>query len=113
MPRNTFLTTLKVKITGNFFGNSTKRGPAKAYFMKPDFINNIDDLRELMGDEVYRNFQRNQTLIDFDYIPEPIQKNIINTFNEITPAARMKVLTYLINKRCNQLIECVEEFYNG
>ena len=78
-----------------------------------EWINNIDDLRELMGDEVYRNFQRNQTLIDFDYIPEPIQKNIINTFNEITPAARMKVLTYLINKRCNQLIECVEEFYNG
>jgi len=78
-----------------------------------EWINNIDDLRELMGDEVYRNFQRNQTLIDFDYIPEPIQNNIINTFNETKPAARMKVLTYLINKRCNQLIECVEEFYNG
>lgn len=78
-----------------------------------EWINNIDDLRELMGDEVYRNFQRNQTLIDFDYIPEPIQTNIINTFNETKPAARMKVLTYLINKRCNQLIECVEEFYNG
>ena len=78
-----------------------------------EWINNIDNLRELMGDEVYRNFQRNQTLIDFDYIPEPIQTNIINTFNETKPAARMKVLTYLINKRCNQLIECVEEFYNG
>ena len=78
-----------------------------------EWINNIDNLRELMGDEVYRNFQRNQTLIDFDYIPEPIQNNIINTFNETKPAARMKVLTYLINKRCNQLIECVEEFYNG
>ena len=78
-----------------------------------EWINNTDNLRELMGDEVYRNFQRNQTLIDFDYIPEPIQNNIINTFNETIPAARMKVLTYLINKRCNQLIECVEEFYNG
>lgn len=78
-----------------------------------EWINNIDNLRELMGDEVYRNFQRNQTLIDFDYIPEPIQTNIINTFNETKPAPRMKVLTYLINKRCNQLIECVEEFYNG
>ena len=78
-----------------------------------EWINNLDNLRELMGDDIYRNFQRNQTLIDFEYIPEAIQKNIINTFNETKPAPRMKVLTYLINKRCNQLIECVEEFYNG
>lgn len=78
-----------------------------------EWIDNTDNLRELMGDEIYRNFQRNQTLIDFDYIPEPIQENVINTFNETIPAKRMKVLTYLINNRCNQLIECVEEFYNG
>ena len=78
-----------------------------------EWINNLDNLRELMGDDIYRNFQRNQTLIDFEYIPEAIQKNIINTYNETKPAPRMKVLTYLINKRCNQLIECVEEFYNG
>ena len=78
-----------------------------------EWINNLDNLRELMGDDIYRNFQRNQTLIDFEYIPEAIQKNIINTFNETKPAPRMKVLTYLINNRCNQLIECVEEFYNG
>lgn len=78
-----------------------------------EWINNLDNLRELMGDEIYRNFQRNQTLIDFDYIPKPIVENIINTFDEIKPAPRMKVLTYLINNRCNQLIECVEEFYNG
>jgi|TARA_R110000851_G_scaffold243407_1_gene396022 hypothetical protein len=78
-----------------------------------EWINNLDNLRESMGDDIYRNFQRNQTLIDFEYIPEAIQKNIINTYNETKPAPRMKVLTYLINKRCNQLIECVEEFYNG
>ena len=50
---------------------------------------NVDNLREEMGDEIYRNFQRNQTLIDFDYIPEEIQNTIINTFNDSKPAPNM------------------------
>ena len=37
----------------------------------------------------------------------------INTFIEQPLAMKMKVLNYLIKKRCNQLIEVVEEFYNG
>jgi hypothetical protein len=64
-----------------------------------------------MGDENYRNFQRNQTLIDFDYIPEEIQQTIINTFNETKPAPKMKVLNYLVKNRLKNLIECTEEFY--
>ena len=72
---------------------------------------NVDNLREEMGDEIYRNFQRNQTLIDFDYIPEEIQNTIINTFNETKPAPNMKVLNYLVKNRLKNLIECTEEFY--
>ena len=72
---------------------------------------NVDNLREEMGDEIYRNFQRNQTLIDFDYIPEEIQNTIINTFNETKPAPNMKVLNYLVKNRVKNLIECREEVY--
>ena len=39
--------------------------------------------------------------------------NSIDNFIEQPIAPRMKVLNYLIKKRCNQLIEVVEEFYNG
>ena len=63
--------------------------------------------------EVYRNFQRNKTLIDLNEIPEHIYNSIVNKFNEQKPAHRMKVLNYLITKRCKNLIEVVEEFYNG
>ena len=63
--------------------------------------------------EVFRNFQRNKTLIDLNEIPEHIYNSIISKFNEQKPAHRMKVLNYLINKRCKNLIEVVEEFYNG
>ena len=38
---------------------------------------------------------------------------IINTFNDSKKPMQMKALNYLIKKRCNLLIESVEEFYNN
>ena len=78
-----------------------------------DWLEKSDNLRECMDENTYRNYQRNKKLIDLAEIPEDIQNNIINTFIEQPIAPRMKVLNYLIKKRCNQLIEVVEEFYNG
>jgi len=78
-----------------------------------DWIHNAERLREVMPEEIFRNYQRNKKLIDLADIPEDIQKNIINTFNGQKPPMRMKVLNYLIKKRCTNLIEVVEEFYNG
>ena len=66
-----------------------------------------------MPDEIKRNYQRNRKLIDLSEIPEDIYNNIVNTFNSQKPAMKMKVLNYLIKKRCSNLIEVVEEFYNG
>ena len=77
------------------------------------WLEDSDNLRESMDDEVYRNYQRNKKLIDLTDIPEDIQETIINTFNEQGKTPNMKVLNYLIKKRCNHLIEVVEEFYNG
>ena len=74
---------------------------------------NSDNLKDVMTTEEYRNYQRNKTLIDLTAIPEDIQNKIINTYNEQKPAMKMRVLNYLIKKRCNHLIEVVEEFYNG
>ena len=66
-----------------------------------------------MDENTFRNYQRNKKLIDLTEIPEEIQESIINNYVEQPIAMRMKVLNYLIKKRCNQLIEVVEEFYNG
>ena len=78
-----------------------------------DWLEKSDNLRECMDDNTYRNYQRNKRLIDLTEIPEDVVQNIINNFIEQPIAPRMKVLNYLIKKRCNQLIEVVEEFYNG
>ena len=74
-------------------------------------IGNLDNIP--LGSETKKNYNRNKKLIDLSQIPLTIQENIINTFIEQPIAPRMKVLNYLIKKRYNQLIEVVEEFYNG
>ena len=66
-----------------------------------------------MTSEEYRNFQRNKTLIDLHEIPSDKVETIIDNYINQKPAMKMRVLNYLIKKRCNNLIESVEEFYNG
>ena len=78
-----------------------------------DWIHNAERLREVMPEEIFRNYQRNRKLIDLAEIPEDVQQSIINTFNGQKPPMKMKVLNYLIKKRCTNLIEVAEEFYNG
>ena len=78
-----------------------------------EWLENSDNLKEVMDENTFRNYQRNKKLIDLTEIPEEIQESIINNYVEQPIAMRMKVLNYLIKKRCNQLIEVVEEFYNG
>ena len=73
------------------------------------WMENLDNMPE----EVKRNYQRNKTLIDLSEIPEHIYNSVITEYDSQIPAMKMKVLTYLINKRCKNLIEVVEEFYNG
>lgn len=78
-----------------------------------EWLENSEDLRSVMPEEIFRNYQRNKKLIDLTEVPETIQESIIYNYNEQKVAMKMRVLNYLIKKRCNQLIEVVEEFYNN
>ena len=78
-----------------------------------EWLENSDNLRNVMEETIYRNYQRNKKLIDLTEVPESIQEAIINNYNDQKVAMKMRVLNYLIKKRCNQLIEVVEEFYNN
>lgn len=76
-----------------------------------NWMSNIDDLRSVMDEETYRNYCRNKKLIDLSEIPDDIKQNIINIYEDTKAASKLKVLNYLIKKRCKLLIESVEEFY--
>ena len=95
-----------------FTDKSSRQSPLRQSVLE-FYMENCDVEGMNMPMEVFRNFQRNKTLIDLNEIPEHIYNSIVTNFNEQKPAHRMKVLNYLITKRCKNLIEVVEEFYNG
>ena len=75
-----------------------------------EWLKSAEDLKSVMNEETYRNYQRNQQLIDLSMIPEDIKENIINTYENQKVAPRAKILDYLIKKRCKMLVDSVQEF---
>ena len=63
-----------------------------------------------MSDEVKRNYQRNQKLIDLDNTPEDLQKSILDTFNEAPCGDRSKILTYFIENKLKELTDSIGDF---
>ena len=61
----------------------------------------------------YRNYQRNETLIDLTKTPQRLKDQIIEKFNSQDQLKNKSlVFPYLINKNMKMLIESVEEFIN-
>ena len=60
-------------------------------------------------DKYYRNYLRNQTLIDFDFIPQDVGDRILNEYSNTKPV-RGKVFDYLRTHRLNELLNHVEDF---
>ena len=75
-----------------------------------EYVDNAENLESYMSAEVYRNYKRNQLLVDLAYVPTEIKKSIIDTSEAVKVPHRMKILNYLIKNRCKLLIECIEDF---
>jgi hypothetical protein len=69
-----------------------------------------EDLQSAMDTETYRNYQRNKLLIDLDMIPKDYQESIIFTYENQKVAPRVRILDYLIKKRCKMLVDSIQEF---
>lgn len=76
----------------------------------------LDEFLELgfaacKNDEERRNWHRNQTLVDFEFIPEDVSKEIIDTYLNSKPKGdRMSIMNYLIAKKCRLLLDDLEDF---
>ena len=66
----------------------------------------IDDLPE----EVKRNYQRNDKLINLDNVPEELEKEIMVDFCEAPCGDRSKLLNYFIQSRLKNLTSEIGEF---
>ena len=67
---------------------------------------NVSDLQ----DEVKRNYQRNEKLIDLSKIPNELESEIITEFHEAPFGDRSKLLNYFIKSRLKNLTETIGEF---
>ena len=74
----------------------------------------LDDGELLYAASWYRNYQRNDTLINLENTPQELKSEIINKFEEQDPWHKKgKMFPYFVQKRCKMLIECIEDFNNG
>jgi|TARA_B110000914_G_scaffold54370_1_gene47069 hypothetical protein len=69
-----------------------------------------DKLKEVMPQEVFRNYIRNREMIDLDRTPEAIKKESIDQYENYKYPRRDNILTYLIENRMKMLIENAGEF---
>ena len=60
-------------------------------------------------DKYYRNYLRNQTLIDFEMIPQKIEDAILSEYQDVEPV-KGKVFDYLRHHRLNQLMDSIGDF---
>lgn len=93
------------------FTDGIRQKPMRAKKIEGWYKNHADDrLIDEMGIESYRNFCRNKTVIDLDCIPDDITSAIQDKYNLELTKEKGNVLTYLIEKRCNLLINATSDF---
>ena len=92
-PDNTFVDRLRQKPLGK-----KKIG----VMLQTDF----DELH----DEVKRNYQRNEKLINLDNVPEELELHILGKFDSAPCGDRSKLLNYFISSKLKTLTESIGEF---
>ena len=75
------------------------------------YVENWDNLVDVMPESHFRNFQRNQKLIDLSFIPEEITERVMEQNDNYKMAENKKVMNYLIQKRTKNLMEQIEDFF--
>lgn len=62
------------------------------------------------NDTMKRGYKRNQMLVDLDFIPEALQKEIVKAYENTKPSTKANMLNYFIENRLKMLVEVIDEF---
>lgn len=77
---------------------------------KIDEWSKLDPKEFCTDDKIRNNFNRNQTLIDLNEIPEDIKESILEEYKNIFVQNRTKIMDYFIEHRLKMLMEYITEF---
>ena len=90
------------------FVSGDRQKPFSAKRLPEFFENGIEACK---NDEEKRNYQRNQQLVNFDFIPEELAKTIISSYKDTKPNGdKNSVMNYLIKNKCRLLLDSIEDF---
>ena len=92
----------------NTFTDSLRQHPLTKKKIAAWMDHNFEDVAP--NDEVKRNFQRNQKLIDLAYTPEDLSSEILQTYRDAPYGDRTNLLNYFIQKRLKALTESIGDF---
>jgi len=92
----------------NVFMEGERQKPMSAKRLQEFFEKGFDACK---NDEERRNWHRNATLVDFDFIPEDVSKEIVTTYLNTKPTGdKMAIMNYLIEHKCRLLLDELEDF---
>lgn len=66
--------------------------------------------KQFCTSEMYRNYKRNEQLVDLDFVPDEIHDEVIRQYEEYEIPDRKGLLNYFIKNRLKLLTDCIGEF---
>jgi hypothetical protein len=70
-----------------------------------------DGVRSVLTEDQVKNYNRNIVMIELNNRPELVTKDIADAIAAQPKNNNSKVYNYLIERRCRNLVSCVEEFF--
>lgn len=78
---------------------------------KPITQKRISELSgSISNEQILRNFKRNQSLIDLNYVPESIKAQVIEKLEEHNPKDKSQLFNYFMANKLRNLMEALTEF---
>lgn len=70
----------------------------------------LKEPEKFCDDVMFRNFKRNQQLIDLDHTPQELQEKIITLYEKGPSGDRKNLLNYFVENRLKYLLDSIAEF---
>ena len=94
----------------NTFTEELRQTPLRAKKID-EWWEDRNNLQDSMDSDVWRNFQRNDWMVNLDKTPNDIREKVRNQLKEQGSKKNNKILNYLITNRCALLVESAQEFF--
>lgn len=88
----------------------TKKRQSPITQKKLDVWTTEQDLKNILTEDQYRNYMRNNLLINLSMIPQDIKFQILHRYETYTAKTKHDLYKYLVSNKMIRLLDCIEDF---